>query len=63
MPALLQPVFFHDEIPQEQHVHFAAEKVLKAFAGVFTIGSPFRLNEVFSTAGTPVACAKRSIKP
>ena len=31
------------------------EKVLNAFAGVFTIGSPFKLNEVLSTAGTPVA--------
>jgi hypothetical protein len=37
------------------------EKVLKALAGVFTIGSPFRLNEVFSTTGTPVDCPKRSI--
>jgi len=30
-------------------------KVLKASSGVFTIGSPFRLNEVLSTTGTPVA--------
>ena len=37
------------------------EKVLKALAGVFTIGSPFRLKDVLSTAGTPVACPKRSI--
>ena len=37
------------------------EKVLKALAGVFTIGSPFRLKEVLSTAGTPVACPNRSI--
>ena len=27
------------------------KKVLKAFAGVFTIGSPFRLNEVLRIAG------------
>src|ERR1039457_6846718 len=38
-------------------------KVLKALAGVFTIGSPLRLKEVLSTAGTPVACPKRSINP
>jgi len=31
------------------------EKVCKALAGVFTMGSPFRLNEVFNTTGTPVA--------
>ena len=34
------------------------EKVLKALAGVFTIGSPLRLKEVFSSAGIPVACPK-----
>jgi len=30
-------------------------KVLKASPGVFTIGSPRRLNDVLSTTGTPVA--------
>src|SRR5690606_19296390 len=30
-------------------------KVLKASSGEVTIGSPRRLNEVFSTTGTPVA--------
>ena len=30
-------------------------KVLKAFAGVATIGSPLRLNDVFKSTGTPVA--------
>ena len=38
------------------------EKVLKALAGVLTIGSPFRLKDVLSTTGTPVAWPKRSIK-
>ena len=33
--------------------------VLKALAGVVTIGSPRRLNEVFISTGTPVFCAKR----
>jgi hypothetical protein len=37
------------------------ENVLNAFAGVFTMGSPFRLKEVFSSAGTPVAWANLSI--
>ena len=36
-------------------------KVLNASAGVFTIGSPFRLNDVFNTTGTPVASPKRLI--
>src|SRR5439155_10098198 len=31
------------------------ENVLRASAGVAMIGSPFRLKEVFSTTGTPVA--------
>ena len=38
------------------------QKVLKALAGVLTIGSPFRLKDVFSTTGTPVAWPKRSIR-
>ena len=33
--------------------------VLKALAGVVTIGSPRRLNEVFISTGTPVFSAKR----
>ena len=37
------------------------ENVLNALAGVFTMGSPFKLNEVFRITGTPVACPKRSI--
>ena len=31
------------------------KNVLNASSGVFTIGSPFRLKDVFSTTGTPVA--------
>ncbi len=38
------------------------EKVLNAFAGVVTMGSPLRLNEVLSNTGTPVAWPKRSIR-
>jgi hypothetical protein len=38
------------------------EKVSKALAGVLTMGSPFRLKDVFSTTGMPVACPKRSIR-
>src|SRR6266852_8763611 len=37
------------------------EKVLKALAGVVTMGSPRRLKDVFSKTGTPVALPKRSI--
>ena len=37
------------------------KNVLKALAGVVTMGSPFRLNEVFRMAGIPVACEKRLI--
>ena len=36
-------------------------KVLKACAGVSTIGSPFRLKDVFMITGTPVSSPKRSI--
>lgn len=36
-------------------------KVLKASRGVFTIGSPLRLNEVFKITGTPVACPNVSM--
>src|SRR5271163_3125890 len=38
------------------------EKALNAFAGEFTMGSPRRLKDVFSTIGSPVACPKRSIR-
>src|SRR4029078_7276376 len=34
-------------------------KVLMASAGVFTIGSPRRLKDVFITTRTPVSCAQR----
>src|SRR5258705_12808902 len=36
--------------------------VLMASPGVFTIGSPRRLNDVFITTGTPVARPNREIK-
>ena len=35
--------------------------VLKACEGSSTIGSPFRLKEVFMMTGTPVISPKRSI--
>ena len=38
------------------------QKVWNALAGVLTMGSPLRLNEVLSTTGTPVAWPKLSIK-
>ena len=59
MPALRKPFFFHDEVPQEQHVHLAAEESTEGIGGVVTMGSPFRLNDVFRIAGIPVACEKR----
>ena len=39
------------------------ENVLNAFAGVSTMGSPFRLNDVFMITGTPVSSPNRSIIP
>src|SRR5207247_7091480 len=38
------------------------ENVLRASAGVATIGSPFKLKEVFSTTGTPVSWPNASIR-
>src|SRR5437867_6477970 len=38
------------------------ENVLRASAGVATIGSPFKLKEVFSTTGTPVSWPNASMK-
>ena len=38
------------------------ENVLNAFAGVVTMGSPLRLNDVFRMIGVPVACPKRVIR-
>ncbi len=37
-------------------------KVSSASAGVLTMGSPFRLKEVLSTSGTPVASANFSMR-
>lgn len=61
--AVIQAGFSTRKLPSTRLSISLFEKVLKAFAGVVTIGSPRRLKEVFNTTGTPVAWPKRSISP
>jgi hypothetical protein len=50
------------EVLENQSIHLAFVGSLESMAGVSTTGSPFRLKDVFSTTGMPVACSKRSIR-